>query len=455
MKDSQTKSIAPRVNDCDRVLRLLDELVDLEEADLISLSRENTVYKASVVLWTLVCQRMSCDTTMESAVKLLLEHKPSLLPANNKRVSGNRLSNSTGAYSKARSRLNVQAAKWLAQSVSNSLIESSPATFENQRVFTLDGTGILLPPEPEFRRLYPPASDNSAWPVALLVVAHELSSATALLPKVGAMYGENAVSETALIGQALEQMPKDSLVMADSNFGIFAVAHQISTSDKRFVLRLTKQRFKSMYPKAKLIDQGENYKTWFYAWKPTPKDRAGRPHITPDITLHVWLHEIVVHEDLKVYLVTDQNYHAETFAELYVQRGTIEIDIRNFKIVLDAEHLRARSQDTFEKELLASTVAYNLIVQFRRQAASGVNLPPRRLSFKRVCTTFRTFLMSKMFADGHAWVAAYERALGYAQKEKLPNRPGRHYEREAYRKSNNPQNYKRRIPKCIQKDKSG
>jgi len=37
MKDSQTKSIAPRVNDCDRVLRLLDELVDLEEADSISL----------------------------------------------------------------------------------------------------------------------------------------------------------------------------------------------------------------------------------------------------------------------------------------------------------------------------------------------------------------------------------------------------------------------------------
>ena len=62
MKDSQTKSIAPRVNDCNRVLRLLDELVDLEGADSISLSRENTVYKASVVLWTLVCQRMSCET---------------------------------------------------------------------------------------------------------------------------------------------------------------------------------------------------------------------------------------------------------------------------------------------------------------------------------------------------------------------------------------------------------
>lgn len=131
-----------------------------------------------------------------------------------------------------------------------------------------------------------------------------------------------------------------------------------------------------------------------------------------------------------MYLVTDQDYHATTFAELYLQRGTVEIDIRNFKIVLDTENIRARSQDTFEKELLASTVAYNLIVQFLRQAAAAINLAPRRVSFKRVCTTFRTFLLSQVFSSGSAWVAAYDRALELAQKDKLPIRPDRHYERE-------------------------
>lgn len=453
MQESQTKSIARRVNDCKRVLRLLDEWVDLQEADSIPLSPENTDYKTSVILWTLVGQRLSCDTKIENAVKLLLEHKPTLLPGTNKRVSGNRLSSGTGANSKARSRLNVQAVKRLAQSVSNSLIETSPATFKNQRVFTIDGTGFVLPPEPEFRRLYPPSSEKGAWPAVVLVVAHELSSATALLPIVGAMYGENPVSETTIIGQALEQMPKDSLVMADTNFGIFAVAHQISTSDKRFALRLTEQRFESMHPKGKLIDQGKNFKTWSYAWKPSQKDRDGRPAIARDTTLPVWLHEIAIDEELKVCLVTDQNYHAETFAELYSQHGTIEIDIRNFKTVIDAANIQARSQDAFEKELLASTVTYNLIVQFRRQAASEVNLPPQRLSFKRVRTTFRKFLMSKVFADGNAWVTAYDRALGYAQKDKLPNRPGRHNEPEAYRKHNSPQNNEKRIPRYIQKDK--
>lgn len=452
---SESLSFSLRAEECDRVLRLLDELVDLEQADILSPSRDNAVYKASVVIWTLVCQRMSSDTSMEAAVKLLLKDKPSLLPSNNKRVSGGSLSNDTGAYSKARSRMKLDAVRWFADTVSNSLIKFSAPTFENQRVFTLDGTCITLAPTPQLSRVYPPAANSSAWPVALVVVAHELSSGAALMPQIGAMFGQHAVAETTLIGTALKQMPNGSLVMADSNFGIFAVAHQISTSGKHFILRLTGQRFKSLQSKARLMDEGDNYKTWAYTWKPSPKDRAGRPSLNSETTLHVWLHEIVVHNQLTVYLVTDQNYDATTFAELYVQRGTVEIDIRNFKIVLDAENIRARSQDTFEKELLASTVAYNLIIQFRRQAASAIQVPPRRISFKRVCTTFRIFLMSQAFTSGSAWVAAYNRALEVAQKEKLPNRPGRQYEREVYTRSRNPNQYKKRKPRFIPGEEPG
>ncbi len=36
---------------------------------------------------------------------------------------------------------------------------------------------------------------------------------------------------------------------------------------------------------------------------------------------------------------------------------------------------------------MTSQVAYNLVTQFRRQAAALAELPPRRLSFKRTWTT--------------------------------------------------------------------
>lgn len=451
MVTTQAKEFSGHVENVDCVMRLLDELVDLRCADDISPSAHNTIYLASVVLWTLVCQRMSSDSSMETAVKLLIESGPSLLPAN-KRVTEGLLSSRTGSYSRSRSRMRIAASTWFMETVANSLIKFSPSTFMNQRVFTLDGTTIGLAPEPNLRALFPPCSDEGAFPIALLVVAHELSSAAALEPQIGAMYGEHAVSETALIDIALSQIPNGSLIMADSNFGIFAVAHQISAAKKNFVLRLTAQRFNSMRKKAQLIDEGTNHKTWSFEWKASPKDRAGRPHITRESRLTVWLHEIIVHPSLTIYLVTDQNYHAETFAEIYNQRGTAEIDIRNFKVVLDTQNIRARSKDTLLKEIYASVVAYNLIIQFRRRAAAEIGLPPRRLSFKCVCTTFKIFLMSKVFATAQEWVDAYDRALSIAQKDKLPLRPGRHYDRVVYSRNTNPNNFKKRWPRRIKEE---
>lgn len=55
---------------------------------------------------------MSPDSTLEAAVKKLLLTMPGLLPEN-KRVLGGTLSDDTGAYSKARTRLPREAVVWL------------------------------------------------------------------------------------------------------------------------------------------------------------------------------------------------------------------------------------------------------------------------------------------------------------------------------------------------------
>ena len=86
----------------------------------------------------------------------------------------------------------------------------------------------------------------------------------------------------------------------------------------------------------------------------------------------------------------------------------------------------------FEKELWISVTSDNLVCQFRRAAAKQAQLPERRLSFKRELTTFKTFLLRKLFSTPGEWRRAFDQALHYAQQDKLPNRPNRHYEREAY-----------------------
>ena len=79
-----------------------------------------------------------------------------------------------------------------------------------------------------------------------------------------------------------------------------------------------------------------------------------------------------------------------------------------------------------------SDVAYNLVIQFRRQAAEVAKLPPRRLSFKEVCYTFRSFLLNQPPCSLPEQQTRYDNALQIAAKDKLPNRPGRSYKRKTH-----------------------
>lgn len=436
----------------DQAFQVLAQLIDWSKLDQQFPVRENAVFTTSVVLWMLVYQRMKPDASLEAAVKTLIEAKPAFLP-DNKRVVENTLSPNSGGYSRARKRLPDEAAKELARHVSQSLIDATPVSFQGRRTYTIDGTTITLPPEPELRRKFPPASNQhgeGVWPVALLVMAHELSSGTALLPAVGAMYGEQAVSETALVGPLLEQMPTDAIVMADGGFGIFAVAWEIRQSQRDFVLRLTAQRFRPLRRRATVVASGGNWTTYSLAWRPSPKERQAHPDLPPEAMLEVRLHEIRIHPELTLSLVTGLPHSADLLSDLYRQRVNVEIDIRNFKVVLNAEHIRARSEAMFYKELWMSVVAYNLVSQFRRQAAKLAGEPSRRMSFKRTWTTFRQFLLTKMYTDAESWREQYHTALRIAMQDKLPNRPNRSYERETYQRRPKSAQFKKRKPKDLQ-----
>ena len=85
-----------------------------------------------------------------------------------------------------------------------------------------------------------------------------------------------------------------------------------------------------------------------------------------------------------------------------------------------------------KKEWLTSLVAYNLVVQFRRQAAKLAGVAPRRLSFTGVWNTFESFLLTQPPCSAAAWTSRYEAALQIASRDKLPNRPGRSYPRRAH-----------------------
>ena len=395
----------------------------------------NMVYTNGVTLWMLILQRLDGGMTLDEAASRVIACAGDLLP-DNKRVRERRLSENSGAYARARKRLPVDFIFDFSDRVCNYLGEIAEPFADGRRAFILDGTTITLPPTPGLKKAFPPAPNQhgeSVWPVARLMVANELQSGCALLPQIDPMYGENNASEAVQAWRILKQLPARSIVLADSGFGIYSVAHHAVLAGHNFLFRLSGQRFKALRRRAVLIDEGPGHKTFHLLWTPSDQDRKSTPDLPADASLDVVLHEVEIPSDKPLYLVSDLEWNGPTAATAYRRRYDVEFDIRDFKVTLDAENIRAKSVEMFKKELYASVVAYNLVAQFRRQAAKLAQVQPRRLTFKGVWTTLKNHLLAQPACSMAEWLTRYDEALRRAAKRKLPNRSRpRNYPRKAH-----------------------
>jgi hypothetical protein len=393
------------------------------------------VYTHGVTLWMLTLQRLGGGMSLTEVVSEALSYGPGLFP-DNKRVRENTLSENSAAYARARKRLPLQTIHEFSNRVCDYLGQISKPLIDGRRVFLLDGTTITLPPTKELQEAYPPATNqhgNSVWPVAQLMVANEMQSGCAMLPQIDPMYGENNASEAVQAARIVKQLPANSIVMADSGFGIYSVAHHTTAAGHDFLLRLTNSRFKSLRRQAELIDEGPTHKTYHLLWKPTAKDCKTNPSLPKDASIEVVVHDVQIGSGKTLPLVSNLELDGPTASTLYCRRYDVEFDIRDLKVTMDAENILAKSVEMFKKEFHTSVVAYNLVMQFRRQAAQLAQVEPRRLSFKGVWTTMKNRLLLKPACDWDEWLARYADALYHASKRKHPNRKEpRSYIRKAH-----------------------
>ena len=416
-------------------VELLRQLIPQEDFPAYSLDvSPATVYTTLVTLWMLTLQRLGGGKSLAAAVKDVLTYSRDLLP-NNKRVREGTLSENSSAFSQARKRLPIEVVRRFATTVSQSLIDQSPSWFEGRRAFIIDGTTMTLAPTSNLREAYPPATNQhgeTVWPVMMLMVAHELQSGCALLPEFGAMYGPHNTSEARQAAAIGGRIPPGSLILADAGFGIFSVAHAMRGAGHDILFRLTNSRFKSMRRKAEKIDETDHSAHYRLTWIPSAKDCKTNPDLSTDASLEVYLHEVELDNGECLYLATTLEVNSQTAAEIYGRRYDVEHDIRDLKVSLGIESIRAKSDEMVQKELLSSVVAYNLVVQMRREAANKAKVAPRRLSFTGVWTTMQVYLLQQPPCSAADWLARYERALRSAANAKLPRRPGRNHPRKAH-----------------------
>ena len=412
---------------------LLKQWTDIGEADSFEELGAAAVYKTSVVLWMMLFQRLNPKASLKDAVLHFVETAPDELKTN-KRLREGTLSTKSSSYSDARHRLSLKAALWFEERVSSSIVNSTTPSFNDRRVILIDGTTFTLAPVAELQEQYPPASNQhgqGVWPIAYVVLAHELSSGAALPPEIGAMYGPNAVSETRLAQSLMTRLPLNSIIMADAGYGIFSIAYHAQLNGHNFVLRLKKDRFNRIRKTAELVNSTATSKSYRVQWTPSPKERQTNPDLPKDCVISAMIHELKIGEE-SLYIAEDLGATTKQLRDLYWKRNDIEVDIRNIKLVIGTEEIRAQSKEMFLKEFAMSMVAYNLTTQLRREAAMLAKCEPRELSFTGVWSVYRNMLQGIEVSDSNQWTERLERALKYASQQKLPNRPGRSYPREAY-----------------------
>ena len=378
-------------------IEMLRAIIPDEELELLAPIGPATVYTTSITIWMLILQRLGKGKTNNEVVKDVLSNCRQLLP-DNRRVREMTLSKKSGAYSEAKERLPLEVVELFANRVCESLVQQTPSWFGMLRDVNVDGTTMTLSPTGELRKVFPPAVNQhgeTVWPRMLMLVARELQSGAALPPEVGAMYGDGNTSEAKLARSLAKRIPPKSVIFADSGFGIFSVAYAMTSDGHQILFRLPKSRFKSMRRAAQLREETDSTKTYSLKWAPSTKDRNTNPDLPANASVDVFLHEVELDNGETLYLATTLGISAEHAAEFYQRRYDVEHDLRDLKVSLSLENLRCRSVDMMKKELLTSVVANNLVIQFRRQAAEVATLAPRRLSFKEVWYTFRSFLLNQ------------------------------------------------------------
>jgi len=221
--------------------------------------------------------------TLASAVEQLAGGQLDALLSRCKRVREKNIALSTGGYCQARQNLPKmlmdRSVEEIIQRLRNHLSESMPLL--DRPIYVWDGSSVQRDHGEELEQAYPPARNPrrpSHWPIMRIVVLHDAETGLAQQPCWGPMYGPEAVSEQALAQRALDPLPPGAVLIADRNFGIFAIAHAAHQKGQQVVVRLTKQR--AEHGMAGPLNQQGDYPV---EWRASRREQAKHGLLSTDV----------------------------------------------------------------------------------------------------------------------------------------------------------------------------
>jgi hypothetical protein len=237
--------------------------------------------------------------------------------------------------------------------------------------------------------------DGVGFPMMRSVVISSLATGCVLGLSCGPEHGVET-GEHALLRKIDHLLNSGDIALGDAYFpSYFRLAHDMSRGVEG-IYRLASNRNVD-FTLGERLSEGDHVITWARPKRPKWMEKEEYEKVPASITVR----EVKVnisyagHRNVKATLVTtllnNKAFTKKDLGDLYCQRWFCELDFRTIKMDMKLDHLKSRTPDMVEKELLSGLLTYNLIRHVMCDAGYRNNILPRNISFKQTCQTIQQY----------------------------------------------------------------
>ena len=377
-----------------------------------------------ILVWCLIYQRLHADHTCSGVVSYLESGGADRLEEGRSEPLSRRLDSvSNSAYCQGRQRLPLSVLEGALAHTTGVMQAhlSGQGSWLGHVVYLLDGSTLLLRPEPELVEHYGQHRNQHGrtyWVLMRIVVAFCLHSGSVVRVAEGSVHE----SEQALAHSLLAHSAEGAVYVADCNFGVYSVAQMAQHRQQNVVFRLRTRQARAIAKR-----QWQSGDDILLAWVPgrhtqrlpnLPADpipgrllyvRLGSPGFRP-VDLYLFTN-----------LLDRVRYPLAELVALYGRRWHVELNLRYLKSTLDLNLLPGKSVAIVRKELTAALLAYNLIRACMVLAACRAHIAPLTLSFTEAWRRIRdAWLTLPHLSSSRRLADAFNRLLDRLARCRLP-----------------------------------
>jgi hypothetical protein len=290
---------------------------------------------------------------------------------------------------------------------------------------------VQLADTDENQKVYPQPSTQKpgcGFPLMKFAVLFSLCSGAVLEAITGDLHGH----DLRFLRELWERLKAGDILLGDRAYGEFTTLAALPQRQVDVVARLHQKR-QVDFRKAQRLGKNDGLFVWTKGYQQsqilTPDEWARLP---AQITVRLVRFTAMIRgfRGRRITLVTTlldpKLYPAEELIALYARRWRLELCLRDLKTMMGMEHLRCKTPEMAEKELLAYLVAHNLIRCVMAEAAGRFDLDLERVSFKGTMDALRQYSDAIARARSNKMRSQlWEDLLLNLAKDLVPKRPNR------------------------------